>query len=96
MKGQVMTAPKTTTSADGRDLTLNRIIDAPPELVFKAWTDPAMLKQWFAPLPWTTPTVESDVRPDGASMMVMRGPAGTEFPNRGKRPVCNAGASPTA
>lgn len=78
-----MTTTKTTTSTEGRDLILMRIIDAPREKVFKAWTDPALLKQWFAPLPWTTPVVETDVRPGGSSLFVMRGPDGNEFPNRG-------------
>lgn len=78
-----MSTSKTTTSTEGRDLILTRVIDAPHEKVFKAWTDPELLKQWFAPLPWTTPTVETDVRPGGSSLMVMRGPDGNEFPNRG-------------
>jgi uncharacterized protein YndB with AHSA1/START domain len=74
---------KTTTSTEGRTLTLTRIIDAPPEKVFQAWTDPELMKQWFAPLPWTTPFIETDVRAGGSSMVVMRGPDGTEFPNPG-------------
>ena len=36
-----------------RELVLTRIFDAPREKVFRAWTDPKLLKQWFAPLPWT-------------------------------------------
>src|SRR5580698_105611 len=78
-----MTTFKSSTLADGRDLTLTRLFDAPRAKVFKAWTDPALLKQWFAPSPWTTPVVEMDVRPGGSSLMVMRGPDGAEFPNRG-------------
>jgi uncharacterized protein YndB with AHSA1/START domain len=74
---------KTTTSTEGRDLILTRMIDAPPEKVFEAWTDPALLKQWFAPLPWTTSVVENDVRAGGSSLIVMRGPDGNEFPNPG-------------
>jgi uncharacterized protein YndB with AHSA1/START domain len=66
-----------------RELVISRIIDAPREKVFKAWTDPELLKQWFAPKPWTTPVAELDVRPGGASLIVMRGPDGNEFPNRG-------------
>ena len=66
-----------------RELSLSRIIDAPREKVFKAWTDPELLKQWFAPLPWTTPQAELDVRPGGANLIVMKGPQGQEFPNRG-------------
>ena len=70
------------TSAD-RELVLSRLIDAPREKVYRAWTEPALLKQWFAPLPWNTPHAELDVRPGGANLVVMRGPDGQEFPNRG-------------
>jgi uncharacterized protein YndB with AHSA1/START domain len=66
-----------------RELSLTRIIDAPRDKVFKAWTDAELLKQWFAPLPWTTPRAELDVRPGGSNLIVMRGPDGQEFPNRG-------------
>ncbi|MGH9972101.1 MAG: SRPBCC family protein [Pyrinomonadaceae bacterium] len=75
-----MSPNETKTSTEGRDLILTRIIDAPREKVFKAWTDPTLLKQWFAPLPWTTPKAETDVRPGGSSLIVMRGPGGNEFP----------------
>jgi uncharacterized protein YndB with AHSA1/START domain len=78
-----MTTPKATTRTEGRDLILTRIIAAPPEKVFQAWTDPVLLKQWFTPPPWTTPAAEMDVRPGGSSLIVMRGPNGTEVPNRG-------------
>ena len=77
------TEGKTKTSTRGRALVLERVIDAPRETVFKAWTDPAQIKQWFAPKPWTTPHVETDVRPGGASLVVMRSPEGQEFPNKG-------------
>lgn len=66
-----------------RELVLTRDIDAPPEKLFKAWTQPELLKQWFAPLPFTTPHAELDVRPGGSSVIVMRGPDGTDYPNRG-------------
>jgi len=68
---------------EGRDLILSRVIDAPREQVFKAWTDPALLTQWFTPAPWTTSAAETDVRPGGSNLIVMRSPEGTEFPNRG-------------
>lgn len=71
------------TSANDRELTLTRLIDAPREKVFRAWTEPALLTQWFTPAPWTTPHAELDVRPGGANFIVMRGPDGTEMPNRG-------------
>ena len=74
---------KATTSTEGRDLILTRVIDAPPEKVFRAWTEPDLLRQWFAPKPWTTSHVETDVRAGGSTLVVMRGPDGTDFPNRG-------------
>jgi uncharacterized protein YndB with AHSA1/START domain len=70
-------------ASTSRELSLSRIINAPREQFFKAWTDAELLKQWFAPRPWTTPRAELDVRPGGANLIVMRGPAGQEFPNRG-------------
>src|SRR5439155_18791276 len=68
---------------EGRDLVLRRSINASREKVFRAWTHPALLKQWFAPAPWTTPVVETDLRAGGSSLIVMRSPEGKEFPNRG-------------
>ena len=78
-----MTTSKTTTSTEGRDLILTRLIDAPPEKLFRAWTDPEVMTQWFAPKPWTTPRAETDVRPGGSNLVVMASPEGQEFPNRG-------------
>jgi uncharacterized protein YndB with AHSA1/START domain len=66
-----------------RELVLTRVINAPREKVYRAWTEPELLKQWFAPAPWTTPVAETDVRPGGSNLIVMRGPDGHEFPNRG-------------
>lgn len=78
-----MTDAADTSSITSRELVLTRIIDASPEKVFRAWTEPELLKQWFAPLPFTTPVVELDLRPGGANLIVMRDPQGNEFPNRG-------------
>lgn len=75
-------ATPTDTPAD-RELVLTRILNAPREKVYRAWTEPEVMKQWFAPKPWTTPHVEADVRPGGSNLIVMRGPDGSEFPNRG-------------
>src|SRR3954464_8378475 len=78
-----MTATSEATPSSDRELVLARMIDAPREKLFRAWTDPELLKQWFAPLPYTTPHAEMDVRPGGSSLTVMRGPDGNEFPNQG-------------
>lgn len=77
------TAAAATTSDRELVIVIARVIAAPPERIFKAWTDPELLKQWFAPLPYTTPVAELDVRPGGANLIVMRDPAGNQLPNRG-------------
>jgi uncharacterized protein YndB with AHSA1/START domain len=61
-----------------RELSLTRLIDASPEALYRCWTEPELMKQWFAPRPWTTAHAETDVRPGGASRIVMRGPGGEE------------------
>jgi len=66
-----------------RELVLTRLIDAPREKLYRAWTEPELIKQWFAPLPWTTTAAEVDVRPGGSSLITMRSPDGTDFPCRG-------------
>jgi uncharacterized protein YndB with AHSA1/START domain len=78
-----MAADRQTSETSDRELVLTRLIDAPREKLFRAWTDPELLKQWFAPLPYTTPVAELDVRPGGSSLVVMRAPDGQDMPNRG-------------
>ncbi len=78
-----MTTDHHSAPASERELVLTRLIDAPPGKVYQAWTDPILIKQWFAPRPWTTSKVEVDVRPGGSSLIVMAVPDGTEFPSRG-------------
>ena len=73
-------APK---ADESRELVLQRVINVPREKLYRAWTEPELIMQWFAPKPWTTPHVESDLRPGGSSLFVMRGPDGQEFPNPG-------------
>ena len=73
----------TAAPANDRELVLTRLIDAPRENLYRCWTEPALLKQWFAPKPYETPIVEVSVRPGGSNLIVMRGPDGTDMPNRG-------------
>lgn len=70
-------------SDSDRELVVTRTIEAPPDKVFRAWTDPALVKQWFAPAPYTVTEFENDLRPGGSNYIVMRGPDGKEFPNEG-------------
>lgn len=73
-----MTQTVETKPQSDTELVLSRIINVPREKLFRAWTEPALMKQWFAPRPWTTPVVEVDPRSGGASRIVMRGPDGNE------------------
>jgi len=68
---------------DPRELTLTRDIAATPAQLFRCWTEPALIRQWFCPPPWAVSHAEMDVRPGGASLVVMRGPDGQEMPNPG-------------
>lgn len=65
------------------ELHLTRLIEAPRRALWRCWTEPELIKQWFTPRPWTTPVVEVDLRVGGESYMLFRGPEGQEFPNRG-------------
>ena len=62
--------------ADHLDLTLERTLDAPVDLVWKAYTDPEHLKQWFAPKPYEISECELDLRPGGIFRIRMVGPDG--------------------
>ncbi|MGX5776846.1 SRPBCC family protein [Methylorubrum zatmanii] len=68
---------------DPRDLVLTRLIPAPRRALWRAWTEPDLLKAWFAPKPYTTPVAELDLRPGGTSRIVMRSPDGQDLPNTG-------------
>jgi uncharacterized protein YndB with AHSA1/START domain len=75
-----MSQPSQTAS---RELSLTRVIAASPDKLYKAWTTPELLKQWFAPAPYSVPEAILDVRPGGSNLVIMRGPEGPDFPNRG-------------
>jgi uncharacterized protein YndB with AHSA1/START domain len=62
------------------DLVLEREIDVPCALVWKAWTEPRHLMQWFCPKPWSVSHCEMDVRPGGKFHTVMRSPEGQDMP----------------
>lgn len=62
------------------DLVLERFVDVAPELVFRGWTEPAMLKQWFCPRPWKTVECQVDLRVGGAFMTIMESPEGERMP----------------
>ncbi len=56
------------------ELVITRVFDAPPEVVFKAWTDPMQVEQWWGPHCYTNPVCDLDVRSGGAWRIIMAGP----------------------
>jgi uncharacterized protein YndB with AHSA1/START domain len=73
--------PRSTWALD-REIVLTRVIDAPPERVFQAWTDPAQITQWFAPEGFENETLEIDIRPGGRWRFIYAAPDGTRYENR--------------
>lgn len=65
------------------DLVLERVVEVPRELLWKGWTEPELLKQWFVPRPWSITDCRTDLRPGGEFYTVMRSPQGDEFPSAG-------------
>lgn len=69
--------------AADRTLTITRTYDAPRDLVFRAWTDPAQLGAFWGPHGTTLPFCEMDLKPGGTFRTVMRMADGTEYPTAG-------------
>lgn len=65
------------------ELSIELELDATPEKLYRCYTDPKLLQQWFAPKPWAIKSVDTDVRPGGRFNFVMASPEGKEFPNKG-------------
>jgi uncharacterized protein YndB with AHSA1/START domain len=63
---------------------MTRVLDAPRALVFRAWTDPALMAKWWGPSSFTNPLCELDPRPGGAIRIHMRAPDGTVYPMTGE------------
>jgi uncharacterized protein YndB with AHSA1/START domain len=63
------------------DLTFTRIVDVPKELVWRCWTEPALLLPWFCPKPWKTIACEIDLRPGGIFSSTMQSPEGVTMPS---------------
>ena len=61
-----------------RTLIIERIFDAPPEIVFEAWTKPEHLTKWWGPTDFALPFCELDFREGGRYRFCMRSPAGED------------------
>lgn len=72
-----------TPSTHGNPLQIERTLKAPRMSIWRCWTEPELLKQWFCPKPWGVSHAELDVRAGGSSNIVMQGPEGQQVPNPG-------------
>jgi uncharacterized protein YndB with AHSA1/START domain len=68
----------------GEEFVIEREFAAPRELVFKAWTDPKHLAQWWGPRGFTNPVCDWDPKPGRKIHVVMRAPNGTDYPMGGE------------
>ncbi len=68
--------------AADREIVVTRVVDAPRELVWRAWTDPEHVVHWWGPTGFTTSIETMDVKPGGVWKHVMHGPDGTDYPNK--------------
>jgi uncharacterized protein YndB with AHSA1/START domain len=66
------------TTIVGQMLTVERLLAAPRDLVFRVWTEPEHLAQWWGPTGWTLPYSRLDLRPGGAWHYCLRGPNGAQ------------------
>lgn len=66
-----------------KEVVITRVFDAPRELVWKAWTEPEIVKQWWGPKGFTSPFVRIDLRVGGEYLNCMRSPEGRDFWSKG-------------
>jgi len=74
------TTPSTNAETD-REIVTTRVIDAPRELVFRAFTEPERLARWWGPKGFRNTFHEFDLRPGGQWRFVMHGPDGKDYEN---------------
>jgi uncharacterized protein YndB with AHSA1/START domain len=76
---QMSTGTDSRIGLSGEELVIQRVFDAPRDVVFKAWTEPARLMRWWGPKGFTTPSFTVDLRIGGALHYCMRSPEGRDY-----------------
>jgi uncharacterized protein YndB with AHSA1/START domain len=69
---------------EGQDLVMERVFDAPRELIWKVITDPERITNWWGPHGYTTTVVEMDVRPGGRWRYIQHTTGGEDVPFKGE------------
>jgi uncharacterized protein YndB with AHSA1/START domain len=75
---EVTTTNTTLTKPSDREIVLTRIFDAPCKLLFRSYTDPNFIPQWWGPKGFTTVIDHMNIRPGGIWRFLQRGPDGNE------------------
>jgi uncharacterized protein YndB with AHSA1/START domain len=70
-------------STTANELSITQHINAPRAVVWRCWTEAALLKQWYCPKPWQVTEADLDLRPGGRMNTVFGGPAGERHDNKG-------------
>lgn len=63
----------------GKEIRITRTFDAPKDLVWRAWTDPELLVQWWGPRGFTSPVCKIDLKVGGTYLYCMRSEDGQDF-----------------
>ncbi|MHB8845862.1 MAG: SRPBCC family protein [Nitrospirota bacterium] len=72
------TMERAAAKSGGRELVMKREFNAPREEVWKAWTDPEIMKRWWGPKGFTAPVIKIDLRVGGTYLGCMRSPEGKD------------------
>ena len=73
---------KPTSNTSDREIVISRVVNAPRDLVWQAWTDPRHVVKWWGPRGFSTTIKKMDFRVGGVWEHVMRGPDGVNYPNK--------------
>lgn len=65
----------------GREMLITRVVDAPRELLWKIWTEPEHLKEWWGPNGFSNTIRKFDLVQGGEWLLTMHDPDGTDYPN---------------
>ena len=66
-----------------KEVTINRVFDAPRDLVWRMWTEAEHVQHWWGPHHFTNPVCEWDAKPGGKILIHMQGPEGPPYPMTG-------------
>lgn len=72
-----------TNNACEGEIVITRLLDAPRELVWRTWTEPELVRQWWGPKNFTSPSCRIDLRVGGVYLFCMRSPDGRDYYSTG-------------